>query len=287
MDAANSLDTVRADGFMMPGNYRFSDDVMFKNVIRNEEICKGIIEKVIHRKIDKIQPPTPQAELSTSCSSKDVRLDAFVVESNGTKYDVEMQVDANKYLPQRMRYYQGKIDSISLLRGGEYYDLKELYIIFFCLYDPFGKGEPIYAIDRRDEKGNLVESEDHWLVFNAKAYAKVEDDEDLRALLEYIATGKVDSADSLQGKIAAEVETINHDEEKVREMFTAEQTIQMERERRAFEKGEAEGFAEAEAKHERREKLTDLLLDADRFDDLRRMRNDETFREQLYTEFGI
>lgn len=56
MEAANSPDTARAGGFMMPGNYRFSDGVMFKNVIRNEEICKAIIEKVIHRKSNRQHP---------------------------------------------------------------------------------------------------------------------------------------------------------------------------------------------------------------------------------------
>lgn len=73
-------------------------------------------------------------------------------------------------------------------------------------------------------------------------------------------------------------------------MFTAEQTIQMERERRAFEKGEekgrAGGFAEAEASYERYDKLVGLLIDAGRWDDLRR-RKDEGYREQLYAELGI
>ena len=215
------------EGFTMPGRYRFCDDVMFKNVIQNEEICKGIIEAATHRKVDKIKPPRPQAELSTSCESKDVRLDAFVVESGGTSYDVEVQVDASRYLPQRMRFYQGKIDSVALRKGDHYSELKELYIIFFCLYDPFGRGEAVYDIDRRDKQGNPAGSMDHWLVFNVMAYDRVEGDQRLRALLEYMATGRVDSPGSLQARIAAEVDNINHDEEKVMEMFTAEQTIQI------------------------------------------------------------
>lgn len=40
-------------------------------------------------------------------------------------------------------------------------------------------------------------------------------------------TGRVDLPGSLQALIAAEVDSINHDEEKVMEMFTAEQTIQI------------------------------------------------------------
>ena len=40
-------------------------------------------------------------------------------------------------------------------------------------------------------------------------------------------TGRVDSPGSLQALIAAEVDSINRDEEKVMEMFIAEQTIQI------------------------------------------------------------
>ena len=40
-------------------------------------------------------------------------------------------------------------------------------------------------------------------------------------------TGRVDSPGSLQARIAAEVDSINRDEEKVMEMFTAEQAYQI------------------------------------------------------------
>ncbi|MGN0072525.1 MAG: hypothetical protein ACI36W_01805 [Coriobacteriales bacterium] len=133
---------------------------------------------------------------------------------------------------------------------------------------------------------------DHWLVFNVMAYDRLEGDEELRALLEYMATGRVDSPGSLQDLIAAEVDSINHDEEKVREMFTAEQTVQMECERRAFEKGEdkgkAEGLIASKAEgSERAARLCALLVEMERCEDITRMGSDPAYREQLCAELGI
>lgn len=50
------------------------------------------------------------------------------------------------------------------------------------------------------------------------------------------------------------------------------------------EQGIAEGMTEGSARFAR---LTSLLLDADRLDDLKRATEDEAFREVLYREFAI
>ncbi|MGN0037745.1 MAG: hypothetical protein ACI36Y_01215 [Coriobacteriales bacterium] len=106
-----------------------------------------------------------------------------------------------------------------------------------------------------------------------------------------MATGRVDAPGSLQALIAAEVDSINHDEKKVMEMFAAEQTIQMERERRAFERGEDKGLAEgliagkAEGS-ERTARLCSLLVEMERYEDITRMGADPAYREQLCVELG-
>ena len=66
----------------------------------------------------------------------------------------------------------------------------------------------------------------------------------------------------------------------------------MERERRAFEKGEdkgkAEGLAEGKAEgSERTARLCALLVEMERYEDITRMGSDQAFREQLFAELGI
>jgi len=57
---------------------------------------------------------------------------------------MEMQVDNEGRIELRCRYYQGMIDLDNLEKGYDYDYLPDTFIIVFCCYDPFGKGEYIY-----------------------------------------------------------------------------------------------------------------------------------------------
>ena len=62
----------------------------------------------------------------------------------------------------------------------------------------------------------------------------------------------------------------------------------MERERRAFEKGEDKGKAEGLAEgSDRTARLCALLVEMERYEDIARMGSDHAFREQLFAELGV
>ena len=67
------------------------------------------------------------------------------------------------------------MDVDSLLRGQNYAELKDSYVLFICTQDPFNKGLPVYTFDDRTTK----------VFYNASAYGKEKDDE-LHALLRYL-----------------------------------------------------------------------------------------------------
>ena len=58
-------------------------------------------------------------------------------------------------LPLRSRYYQAQIDVTSLKSGDEYKDLKPLYVIFICNFDPFGKELYRYTFSMQCEEGDF------------------------------------------------------------------------------------------------------------------------------------
>ena len=58
----------------------------------------------------------------------------------------------------------------------------------------------------------------------------------------------------------------------------------MERERRAFEKGEDKGKAEGS---ERTARLCALLVEMERYEDIARMGSDQAFRRLLFAELGV
>ncbi len=55
-------------------------------------------------------------------------------------YDVEIQNWDEHDIGKRTRYYQGIMDTESLLKGEDYDELKESISIFLCRFDPFKKG---------------------------------------------------------------------------------------------------------------------------------------------------
>ena len=171
----------------------FTDDFMFGTVMKNKMICKGIIERLLHIKVGKIEYPSLQKTITPFYESKGIRLDVYVSDSERI-FDIEIQTSIPPSLPKRTRYYQSLMDVDNLLRGQSYADLKESYVIFICTQDPFGKGLPVYEFRNIcTADGTLFLDDKSYKVFyNVGAYGK-EDEPELSALLEYLCERRATS----------------------------------------------------------------------------------------------
>lgn len=56
-------------------NLKISNDFMFAKVMRNPELCKGMIERLLDITIDHIEYPEEQKTIDIAKDSKSVRLD--------------------------------------------------------------------------------------------------------------------------------------------------------------------------------------------------------------------
>ena len=81
--------------------------------------------------------------MQESVGSKGVRFDVYTKDDNRI-FDIEIQTTINANLSRRARYYQSMIDTDSLARGEKYSRLKDSYVIFLCLSDPFDESLPVY-----------------------------------------------------------------------------------------------------------------------------------------------
>ena len=87
-----------------------------------------------------------------------VRLDVYASDANRTRFNVEMQVKLQKFLPKRSRYYHDQIDMDVLLAGESYENLPDTYVIFICDFDPFGDGLYRYSTGTYcEETGSRVD----------------------------------------------------------------------------------------------------------------------------------
>lgn len=130
--------------------YGFSEDQAFGEVMANPDFCRYVLQTVTGKKqISKIFLPEKQKEIKDPSYKvqKDVRLDVFVEDHEHNLYDLEMQVEDKQDLGRRIRYYISKCDQrYTLDKGKTYQDMKNLTIIFFCLFDPFKQGKIKYSL---------------------------------------------------------------------------------------------------------------------------------------------
>ena len=169
---------------------KFTDDFMFCRVMQNPDLCKGVIERLLGIKVDKIEYPELQKEIRPYYSAHGVRMDVYVKDSDRI-FDIEMQTSVPDDLPRRMRYYQSMIDIDTLMKGSEYETLKESYVIFLCTKDPFGVGLPVYSFSTvcKEKKDFALNDGINKLFFNASAFAS-EKNLEIKGFLGYLCSGK-------------------------------------------------------------------------------------------------
>ena len=198
--------------------YPFTNDVIFEAVMQDESIARKIISVILGRKVEKIKNYTTQKDKKVSKASHGVRFDLYF-EDDEAVYDVEMQNCSAFDMGRRCRYYQSMIDTDILKASEDYDNLKDSYIIFLCTYDPFKLDKPIYTFESictDDAKCTIenalkLETGAKVVICNALAYNKA--NRDLRGLLKYLTTHKVEKDNAFIEQIDEAVQFANENAE--------------------------------------------------------------------------
>ena len=221
-------------------NISFTNNFAFCKVMQNEEICREVIETLLHIKVGRLEYKSFEKDLKLEIDKRGIRLDVYIADSDRV-FDLEMQTTDKKNLGCRMRYYQSLIDAELLDKGANFNDLKESNIIFFCTFDPFRKGLPQYTFCNSCEELPDLKLSDKCkkIAYNVNAFEKV-DDEKIRKLLEFISTGK--SETPLTNKICKELKRVQGNEEWRAEYMTWEM-LKQDTYDSGFSAGRNEGIA--------------------------------------------
>ena len=215
----------------------FADHYIFEKVLQNREICQELLERLLKIKIDHIEYPEIEKTISPYYETKGVRLDVYLKDSDKV-FDIELQNAIDEDLPLRTRFYQSMIDTDNLLKGQDYSELPNSFIIFICKYDPFNLKLPIYTFKNRCEENPKILLNDKTIkmFYNATAYEN-EKDLAISAFLEYICNQK--TVDDFTSKIDSFVQKIKQQEVNRKEY----QTMNLH-DRDNFLRGKKEGISE-------------------------------------------
>ena len=220
------------------------DNFLFQKVMRNESLCKRLIEKLLNIKIKSITYPVTEKTIDISIGSKSIRLDLYAKTDEGTVVNIEMQTTDRREmkLPKRTRYYQSLIDLEVQDKGREYAELKKSYIIFICTFDYFKLGRKVYTFTNRCHECEGLELGDETCKIILNSGGTVgEVDEDIDNFLSYVNGRAAEGA--FTQEVASEVERIKrHDE--IRREYMSLRLALAEQHQDGFEEGKAEGRAE-------------------------------------------
>lgn len=216
-------------------NLKISNDFIFAKVMRNPELCKGMLERLLDIYIDHIEYPEEQKVIDISKDSKSVRLDVYLKDGKGTVYDVEIQAASSRNLPRRARFYQGMIDLNVIEKGADYSELPKSFVIFICTFDKFGKGLWRYTFQNVcEEDTSLLLNDGTVKIFFNTGGRKGKINKDAESILKFIESNKTE--DDFTEKLAQEVQKIKENKE-----WRVEYMTLLMREREKYREGEIKG----------------------------------------------
>ncbi|MGN0658281.1 MAG: Rpn family recombination-promoting nuclease/putative transposase, partial [Emergencia sp.] len=218
--------------------YPFTDPVVFPLVMYDADMCRQLIERILPgRRVRQIrfsgQDENGRVDVEKAILNspfhKGIRLDVLF-DGDDQWYDLEMQLERNRNIPKRSRYYHGLIDSHILEKGQNYSRLKPSYVIFLCQFDLFGLDEAVYCFQYYDEKKGLpLGDESYTLILNSKC-SEEKVPPALQMLFAYMNSGKLPGdADAFIRCIHSRVTELNQGKE-LSTVMTLEEQLRLEAE---------------------------------------------------------
>ena len=236
------------------------DNFMFGAVMMEEENCRRFLELALGFPIERVEV-SKEKSIVYHPEYKGVRLDVYAKNEHNTRYNVEMQVAKKAELGKRVRYYHGQIDMELLLSGSDYTELPEVYVIFICDFDPFGKKKYRYTFTKQceEEPGAQLQEGCKSIFLSTRGENDREVPGELVSFLNFVkadlSESETDFEDDFVEKLQDTIRRIKSNREMEERFMIFEEMLRDER-----AEGKAEGIAEGKAEG-KTEAVLEMLLE--------------------------
>lgn len=150
--------------------FRPIDDDFMRCLFKDNVPLAELVLRIITDKQDLIITDCrTQKDMKRLAGARSICLDAYGTDSENKKYDLEIQRAEKGVSPHRARYHSSVMDIENLDAGQESAELPDTYTIFITEKDFYGKGEPIYVVERINlTTGQNFEDGEHILYVNGE-----------------------------------------------------------------------------------------------------------------------
>ena len=285
------------------------DDFMFTEASIDEQtallLMKLIIERATELKIGQLQIEPQKFVNGVDTDKHGIRMDVTIreVEEDGKTiqlFDVEPNNVIGVDLPRRSRYYQALIDVKLLDTGMKYDHLPDMWTIWLLPYDPFGQDYILYSVKNVVEENEDIKYNDGVRKLFLYTGGTKGGTEKLRNLLRYIESSiEANAVDDELKELHANVTRLKNRKEigvkymNMQEVMEYKIQEAVEEATREVTKEVTKEVTRAVTKEvgketiKRMSRLTKMLLDSGRMEDLRKTTEDPEFLAEKLKEFSL
>jgi hypothetical protein len=201
-------------------NLRLLEDTFMTKCFHESLECTEFVLRIVLNMPDLVVKSAITEYYIKNLQGRSARLDIRAVDSKGKIYNVEVESRDKGAKPRRIRYNLCLLDSNSIFASEDVEKLPETYIIMFAGKDYWGKGKPIYKINKTvDDTGIVFNDGTHILYINGE----YKDDTPLGKLIHDFNCS--DAKDMYSPILAERVRYFKEDEEGVSKMCEVMENI--------------------------------------------------------------
>ena len=126
----------------------FDDELMGRVFDRNAKATELVLRLILGRNIKVISVNGQKEIRNAKVGGRNIILDVHAIDVAGEEMNIEVQGGSEGAHVRRARYHSSMLDTGMLKESQPLKELKDSYVIFIYKRDKFGKGLPLYHVDR-------------------------------------------------------------------------------------------------------------------------------------------
>lgn len=124
------------------------DDLMARVFDENIPATQLLLRTILSRDVEVIEAKGQWNLKNPLVEGRNIRLDVFAKDVDGTYFDCEVQRKSSGASPRRVRFHSAMLDARMLESGKEFNEINDSYVIFITESDYYRENEPIYNVKR-------------------------------------------------------------------------------------------------------------------------------------------